>query len=73
MNPVKIMCFKYDYGNFPPHYCDIPEPILFLLFMCTYGVKLTVYEFEGLYDPKHLNLDPNDQNSWKFYAEKIFR
>ena len=22
-------------------------------------------------DPRHLNLDPNDPNSWKIYAEKI--
>jgi len=30
-----------------------------------------VYEFEGNYDPKYLNLDPNDENSWKIYAEKV--
>jgi hypothetical protein len=30
-----------------------------------------MYEFEGNYDPKYLNLDPNDENSWKIFAEKV--
>jgi len=30
-----------------------------------------MYEFEGVYDPKHLNLDHNDPNAWKIYAEKV--
>jgi len=28
-------------------------------------------EFEGLYDPKYLNLDENDKDAWKVYAEKV--
>jgi hypothetical protein len=31
----------------------------------------TVYEFEGVYDPSYLNLDPDDQDSWKVYADKV--
>ena len=30
-----------------------------------------VMEFEEAYDPAYLNLDPNDENSWKIYAAKI--
>ncbi len=32
---------------------------------------VTIYEFEDAYDPSYLNLDPNDENSWKIYAEKV--
>jgi len=39
--------------------------------MCSWTVGITVYVFEGNYDPKYLNLDPNDENSWKIYAEKV--
>jgi len=31
-----------------------------ILQMCNWSVDVTFYEFEGNYDPKHLNLDPND-------------
>ena len=30
-----------------------------------------MYEFEGLYDPKHLKLNQDDPNAWKIYAEKV--
>jgi len=30
-----------------------------------------VYEFEGTYDPSYLNLDKNDPEAWKVYAEKV--
>ena len=39
--------------------------------MCSWSVGVTMYEFEGNYDPSYLNLDPNDENSWKIYAEKV--
>jgi len=35
------------------------------------SINATIYEFEGVYDPSHLNLDPNDENSWKIFAEKV--
>mgnify|MGYP006187732667 CR=1 FL=1 len=30
-----------------------------------------MYEFEGTYDPSYLNLDENDPDAWKVYAEKV--
>ena len=39
--------------------------------MCMPSVDLTVIELEGNFDPKYLNLDPNDENAWKIYAEKV--
>ena len=30
-----------------------------------------VVEFEGVYDPAYLNLDKNDPEAWKVYAEKV--
>ena len=32
---------------------------------------LTWYDFEGVYDPTYLNLDINDRDSWKIYADKV--
>jgi len=43
----------------------------FLLFLLTTGIKVKIYEFEGLFDPSYLNLDQNDPNAWKTYAEKV--
>ena len=33
--------------------------------------SITVYEFEGVYDPTYLNLDKTDRDSWKVFAEKV--
>jgi len=30
-----------------------------------------IHEFEGVYDPDYLNLDPLLEDSWKIYAEKV--
>jgi len=30
-----------------------------------------VYEFEDVYDPSYLNLDPNNPDSWKVFANKV--
>jgi len=35
------------------------------------GTVKTVYKFERPYDPKYLNLDPNNEESWKIYASKV--
>jgi hypothetical protein len=42
-----------------------------ILLMSSLPVRITLYVFEGNYDPKYLNLDPNDENSWKIFAEKV--
>ena len=39
--------------------------------LCNWNSRVTLYEFEDAYDPAYLNLDPNDENSWKVYAEKV--
>ena len=43
----------------------------FLLFLLTTGIRVKIYEFEGLFDPSYLNLDQNDPNAWKTYAEQV--
>jgi len=35
-----------------------------ILLFCNYSTKAIIYEFNGLYDPKYLNLNPKDENSW---------
>jgi len=35
------------------------------------SVKVKVYVFEDVYDPSYLNLDPDDEDSWKVYAGKV--
>ena len=42
-----------------------------LIFILTSGISPTIIEFEGLFDPAYLNLDPKDENAWKIYAEKV--
>jgi len=42
-----------------------------IMVVCNVWVNLTVYEFEGTFDPSYLNLDKNDPNSWKIYSEKV--
>jgi hypothetical protein len=42
-----------------------------ILSYCNLSIGITLYKFEGNYDPKYLNLDPNDENSWKIFAEKV--
>ena len=54
-----------------PHECDMGILDIRIIQMCNWSVKITLYTFEGNYDPKYLNLDPNDENSWKIFAEKV--
>jgi len=44
---------------------------IFLLLSQIQILETTLYEFEGVYDPTYLNLDPEDPNAWKVYAEKV--
>ena len=39
--------------------------------LCNWYTGVTLYEFTENYDPEYLGLDPNDENSWKIYAEKV--
>ena len=42
-----------------------------LMVMSNWWNCCTMYEFEGVYDPSYLNLDPNNLDDWKIYAEKV--
>ena len=69
--PVKILMGKYESNYLKPYHNAMLIPHDWFLLMCSPPCKLTVFEFEGNYDPSYLNLDPNDENSWKIYAEKV--
>ena len=71
LKPVKILCVKYETDMLKPFECDMGILDTQLAVMCSWNCKITLYEFEGNYDPKYLNLDPNDENSWKIFAEKV--
>lgn len=44
---------------------------IFFLLCLNWGGKLEFYECEGVYDPAYLNLDQNDPEAWKIYANKV--
>lgn len=69
--PVKVMVLKYETNDLFPVYDTIPEMDFFMTSCCNCCVKVTCYEFEGLYDPSHLNLDHNDPEAWKVYSDKV--
>ena len=71
LTPVKILCVKYESDMLIPFDCEMGMLNSQLACMCSWSCKITLYEFEGNYDPKYLNLDPNDDNAWKIYAEKV--
>lgn len=64
LKPIKILCVKYETNGFMPFLCDIGDEIYLILLFCNYSTKAVIYEFNGLYDPKYLNLNPKDENSW---------
>jgi hypothetical protein len=41
------------------------------MLMCNWCNSITLYEFEGTFDPAYLNLDANNRDAWKIYAEKV--
>ena len=51
--------------------CYTDNPTSFLLAFSNWSCIRDVYEFEGTYDPSYLNLDKNDPDAWKIYAEKV--
>ncbi len=68
--PVKITGVKFNQKKWVP-YDDWMNPVIILfMFTANWINNMDVYEIEGVYDPKHLNLDYNDENAWKVYAEK---
>jgi hypothetical protein len=72
LKPMKIIAFKIPYNKFIPYDDWIyPKIGLVLMLMCNWWYCCNLYEFEGTFDPSYLNLDPNDRNAWKIYAEKV--
>ena len=51
--------------------CYTDNPTSFLLAFSNWSCIRDVYEFEGTYDPSYLNLDKNDPDAWRIYAEKV--
>ena len=69
---MKIVAFKIPYNKFIATDDFIyPKIGLVLMLMCNWCNSITLYEFEGTFDPSYLNLDTNDRNAWKIYAEKV--
>jgi hypothetical protein len=42
-----------------------------LMTMSNWYNTATFYEIDTVYDPKYLNIDPNDKEGWKIYADKV--
>ena len=64
------MCIKYETDGFEP-YGLMGYLNMYVLAMCSWSVKVKIYEFEGLYDPSHLKISPDDPNGWKKFANKV--
>ena len=72
--PVKVCCIKYEYrpGCFRFYNGAMNDPELILMYFSRFDCKgITVYEFEELFDPTYLNVDTNDEDGWKVYAERV--
>jgi hypothetical protein len=69
--PIKIVLIKYSTFHFIPFSCLMGEMFETAMVICNWSTPVTIYEFEDNYDPEYLNLDPNDENAWKIYAEKV--
>ena len=66
------MAVKYPTDHYLFYDDYIPIPYSYVMSSCVFWFKTyEVYDFEVPYDPSYLNLDPNDENSWKIYAEKV--
>ncbi len=55
--PVKVLALKYSTPDFFPIVDEIPMDIIFVMLCCNSFTKVTIYEYEGLFDPSYLKLD----------------
>ena len=72
--PVKVFAIHYEsrFGWPVIYNCLMNDIDAILLALANpFGCTATVYEFEELFDPTYLNIDPNDPEGWKIYAEKV--
>lgn len=72
--PLKIICMKYSSNMYKPYNSHENDFLNQFLLMCSWWCSVEVFEFEGLYDPKHLGLDfENDEEAWKVFAARVRR
>jgi len=71
LRPVKLYAIKQESKSFIPWMCDMGEKEWLISCLSNSGAEITLYEFEDVYDPSYLNLDPDDEDSWKVYAGKV--
>ena len=69
--PVKILCIKFANDRWIPFEDMIDLGLPMLMYFSNWWNSVEVYEFEGVYDPAYLNLNKNDPEAWKIYAEKV--
>ena len=55
--PVKILAVRFDKTKFIPFNDYLDDLRMNCLYMSNWVNYIDVYEFEGQYDPKYLNLD----------------
>ena len=72
LKPMKITGVKFSNGDWlSPMDNQLGSFPMVLMIMSNWYNKATYYEIDQVYDPKYLNIDPNDKNGWKIYAEKV--
>ena len=72
--PIKVLCVRYEFGpdGFSYYNGSMRSADLFVMYFSRLDCKgITVYEFDDLFDPTYLNIDPNDEDGWEIYAEKV--
>jgi len=68
---MKIMPFKMPYTKFIPYDSNLTWITISMMLMSNWYNTCTIYEFEGTFDPSYLQLDKNNKDAWKTYAEKV--
>ena len=68
LEPIKITCLKYNDRNFNLALESVLGMFEILMFsMVQFWNEVEIIEFEGLYDPKHLNLENYPEEQRVFY------
>lgn len=71
LHPLRIFCLKYEGDQYIPWNCDMGDFPYILFGISNFSLNVKVYQFDRLFDPTYLNLDKDDENAWKIYAEKV--
>lgn len=70
INPIQIICLKYEERNFALSYDGIGDIYCFVFTFCQFWNKLTVTEFD-VFDPTYLKLNKNSEDDWMIYMKKV--